>query len=166
MLFRSLHLNAPIMYDSDRRLKRDIATPAYGLAEVMALQPKSYRLNQGSDDREHLGFIAQDVQQVIPELVSEMRDGMLGVEYTGLIPVLTRAIQEQQAQIEALKGGAGGNAPAASIAKDATPPPLRVGSVGAAATSVAETWALPGAILVFAFAVAVHALVSAKTRRG
>jgi hypothetical protein len=92
---------------SDLRLKRDIGTSSYGLAEVMALAPKTYRWNEGNGgDGVHLGFIAQEVREIIPEVVVETKNGMLGMEYIGLIPVLTKAIQEQQAQIEALSAAA------------------------------------------------------------
>jgi hypothetical protein len=53
--------------------------------------------------KEYTGFIAQDVQKVFPDLVSEDADGKLAIDYFGLIPVLVEAIKEQQAEIEALK---------------------------------------------------------------
>ncbi len=162
-----LYVNGGIVAGSDLRLKRDIATASYGLAEVMQLQAKSYRWNEGSDDREHLGFIAQDIQPIIPELVSEMRDGMLGVEYTGLIPVLTRAIQEQQAQIEAqgakiqaLTNSADPSSAPGSIAAataDSEPAPANAPtptiSRETTGPSSLALWAITGAILVFAAAV-------------
>jgi hypothetical protein len=64
----------------------------------------------------HLGFLAQDVREVLPDLVTEMESGYLRVDYDGVIPVLTRAIQEQQAQIEAMKTGL--ESAAAPSAKD------------------------------------------------
>ena len=64
----------------------------------------------------NIGFIAQDVQEVIPELVNESillngKEGetKLGVEYNKMIAVLTNAIQEQQKQIEELKKLINGN---------------------------------------------------------
>jgi len=53
-------------------------------------------------DAEHIGLIAQEVQEVYPELVKEDQSGYLGVNYTGLIPVLIEAIKEQQATIDDL----------------------------------------------------------------
>lgn len=85
---------------SDIRLKRDIKDASYGLAEVLRLRPVTYRLNEG-DDRVHVGFIAQEVQKVVPEVVTSLGSGdMLGVEYSSLVPVLARSIQEQQKLIE------------------------------------------------------------------
>jgi hypothetical protein len=52
----------------------------------------------------HIGLVAQEVEAVFPELVTERRDGDKVVNYSGMIPVLLEAIKEQQAQIEALEG--------------------------------------------------------------
>jgi hypothetical protein len=49
-----------------------------------------------------LGFIAQEVQTVIPELVVSS-DDKLSVNYTGIIPILTKAVQELKAEVDALK---------------------------------------------------------------
>lgn len=49
-----------------------------------------------------IGFIAQEVKQVFPELVKEDKDGYLSVDYISLIPVLVEAIKTQQTQIEEL----------------------------------------------------------------
>lgn len=56
-----------------------------------------------SDNSTHLGLIAQDVREILPDIVKADEAGMLGINYTELIPVLINAIQEQQKQIEALK---------------------------------------------------------------
>ena len=50
-----------------------------------------------------IGFIAQDFQKVLPELVSENQDGYLGINYIGLIPVIVEALKEQNLIIEDLK---------------------------------------------------------------
>ena len=91
---------------SDARMKenvRDLDTTE----RLMQLRPVDYlwkhQATSDDPDRRNLGFIAQEVQQVFPELVSTSPDGKLGVEYTGLIAPLVKAIQEQQAIIEALE---------------------------------------------------------------
>jgi hypothetical protein len=89
---------------SDQRLKKDITNISYGLSAVMALRPVEYLMNTEADDaQKHLGFIAQEAQAVIPNSVSEMTGGMYGMDKTEIIPVLVKAIQEQQAMIEQLK---------------------------------------------------------------
>lgn len=54
-------------------------------------------------DKEQIGFIAQDLQKVFPELVDQNNEGTLGINYIGLIPVLVDAIKEQEMTIAALK---------------------------------------------------------------
>ncbi len=89
---------------SDQRLKKDIADIQYGLAAVLALRPTSYLMNEDDEaSKKHLGFIAQEAQEVIPEVVFDMQGGMLGMDKSAIIPVLVKAIQEQQAIIEQLR---------------------------------------------------------------
>ncbi|PWJ51123.1 endosialidase-like protein [Dyadobacter jejuensis] len=87
---------------SDRRSKENIELATCGLKEVMQMKPSSYNYINGSKS---LGFIAQEIVEVIPEVVNvpEDKNEMMSVRYSELIPVLTKAIQEQQAQIDALK---------------------------------------------------------------
>ncbi len=105
---------------SDKRYKNDITNINYGLAEVLKLRPVSYTwkdksLNVGTGI--NLGFIAQELQSIVPDVVvhsntevnketgkvdSEYSD-VYSVKYSELIPVLVKAIQEQQAEIETLK---------------------------------------------------------------
>ncbi|WP_340112984.1 tail fiber domain-containing protein [Maribellus mangrovi] len=55
-----------------------------------------------TDDRTRLGFLAQDVEALFPELVEEDKDGYKYVDYVGLIPVLVESVKEQQEQIDEL----------------------------------------------------------------
>jgi hypothetical protein len=85
---------------SDARLKKDVTDARYGLNEVLQLRPITYKLKEG-DGQTHVGFIAQEVQKLVPEVVSPLNSmGMLGVEYSSLVPVLAKAVQEQQKLIE------------------------------------------------------------------
>jgi hypothetical protein len=91
---------------SDARLKANIKNSTYGLAEVMKLRPVSYTMRKGGEAQ--VGFIAQEVQKVIPEVVSGKEGDVakgetLGISYGNMVAVLTKAMQEQQAEIEALK---------------------------------------------------------------
>ena len=63
------------------------------------MRPVTYDFKQGSDDR--IGLIAQELEEVIPEVVSG--NNIKAVNYIDLIPVLIKAIQEQQIQIDNLK---------------------------------------------------------------
>jgi hypothetical protein len=84
---------------SDYNLKDEIKNINYGLNEIMQIIPVSYTYK--SNGEHQLGFIAQDIGVIIPESVHF--DGYMGVDYQSIIPILTKAIQQQQAQIEALK---------------------------------------------------------------
>lgn len=90
---------------SDFRLKKNINNLQYGLKEVMALRPVSYILKSDSLEKTSLGLIAQEVQNLIPDVVTvgDDEEKLLGMRYTELVPVLIKAIQEQQQIIDNLK---------------------------------------------------------------
>ena len=102
---------------SDHRDKQAIRDITYGLAEVLQLRPVAFQWKAFPEEGEKLGLIAQEVQQVLPEIVRDTEwqhseaDGQrhpvdaerMGIFYADLIPVLIKAMQEQQAEIEALK---------------------------------------------------------------
>ena len=89
--------------ESDKRLKKDITPTKYDLKSVLKLNPVDYKLK--SNNKDQTGFIAQEVRDVIPELINGIEGDLekgetLSINYIGLIPVLTKAIQEQQSQID------------------------------------------------------------------
>jgi len=87
---------------SDIKLKKDIEPIPYGLDAINLLQPKKYKLKQ--DDSENLGLIAQDVEGIIDEIVSsDDKSDTKFLNYTQLIPVLIKAVQELSAKVEALE---------------------------------------------------------------
>jgi Chaperone of endosialidase len=87
---------------SDRKLKTNIKDLRYGLNEVMKLRPVSYTVR--ADNRSDIGFIAQEVEEVLPELVYTNKDtDMKSMSYGQLTSVLVNAIQDLKAQIDALK---------------------------------------------------------------
>jgi len=95
---------------SDRRSKTNIVNLDYGLAEVLQMQPVSFNWRNKNNPDTKLGLIAQDLQALIPEVVhshiwekNEVTEILakkeldrLGVYYSDLVPVLIKAIQEQQ----------------------------------------------------------------------
>jgi hypothetical protein len=89
---------------SDLRLK-DIEKPIENAVESLStLQTVYYSWKDSEDKSLHLGLIAQEVEEVYPELVSESSiDETKAVKYTELIPVLVAAIKELKAEIESLK---------------------------------------------------------------
>ena len=101
---------------SDKRLKENIKPIKTALDKVTKLQGVSFDWKDKHDalDREgnpiklkkwknDLGFIAQDVQKVVPELVRENEDGMLSVRHQSITPILLEAIKELKAEIDELK---------------------------------------------------------------
>lgn len=92
-----------VIQTSDSRFKKQITNSEYGLNTLMQMRPVTYYWKEGTTTRQ-LGFIAQEMQQLVPEAVTDPGNGeSLGMNYSTLIPVLTRAIQEQQEQIRTLK---------------------------------------------------------------
>ncbi|NNE25699.1 MAG: hypothetical protein HKN09_02540 [Saprospiraceae bacterium] len=92
--------NAGVWTDaSDRSRKYNIQDLNYGLSEVMSMRPSYYKMK--SDDSNAIGFIAQDMKEIIPEVVYG-EDGNLSMGYGQLTAVLVNAIKEQQALIDQL----------------------------------------------------------------
>jgi hypothetical protein len=93
---------------SDYRLKHDIQPMTGALAKVAQLKPVTYKWN--ADDSESQGFIAHELQAVVPECVTGEKDAVdaegnsvyQGIDTSFLVATLTAAIQEQQAIITAL----------------------------------------------------------------
>ncbi|MFK8055019.1 MAG: tail fiber domain-containing protein [Saprospiraceae bacterium] len=94
---------------SDRRFKKDIKELSGALDLVKALRGVSYDFRTGEfpkenfDDRNHIGFIAQEIQEVLPQTVFARGDGFLTVDYAAVTPVLVEALQELSKQVEALQ---------------------------------------------------------------
>lgn len=86
---------------SDRRAKRNIQPLQNALRIVSRLRPVRFRWR--SDGHGDVGFIAQDVQPILPDLVHRDRAGSYLLNYSGIIPVLVRAIQQQQREIDSLR---------------------------------------------------------------
>jgi len=86
-----------MMVASDRRYKNTIANLANSLSIIGQLRGTSYLLNnQEVSTDEQFGFIAQEVEKVLPNLVMTDHEGYKAVNYVGLIPVLTEGIKDQQ----------------------------------------------------------------------
>jgi len=93
---------------SDYRLKKDVFNIIYGINEIKQLRPVNYSLI--NNDTKCIGFIAHELQELIPELVIGKKneideDGkpvMQSVDYMHLTAVLVKGIQEQSEQIEVL----------------------------------------------------------------
>jgi hypothetical protein len=91
---------------SDIRLKKNITPLQNSISIIQKLNPVTYdkKMNLASLDYsiKENGFIAQELQKILPNLVHESsdKDKLLSVNYTAIIPILTKGIQEQQVIIE------------------------------------------------------------------
>jgi hypothetical protein len=84
--------------ESDARLKENIEDTPYGLNDILALTPRKFNWINGGDV-ENNGFIAQEVEEVLPALVSEGQ--WKSVDYQGITSILVKAIQELKATVDA-----------------------------------------------------------------
>lgn len=91
-----------VAVNSDVRFKKNIASLQHALNVVTSLEGVSYEWDRESfperyfDDKKHLGFIAQEVEAVIPELVSTDTRGYKAVNYQKVSTLLVEAMKEQQ----------------------------------------------------------------------
>lgn len=91
---------------SSARYKHDVSNLGLGLHAIMGLQPKRYFLDRqhGDPTKPYYGFLAEDGVGVLPELVGNDNVGRPNTfDYLGIVPILVRAVQEQQVEIEILR---------------------------------------------------------------
>ena len=96
-------LSGDLTINSDERLKDNIQPLGSTLNKLHQIEAKTYSLKKDEEHTPKIGVLAQEVQAVFPELVTEGADGILSVNYQGLVPVLINAINEQDAKIAALE---------------------------------------------------------------
>jgi hypothetical protein len=89
------------VYSSDKRLKENISYIQSGLNIIRQLKPVKFDYIKG--EKKQAGFIAQEVEEILPDIVTKGADGMLGMKTDSIIPYLVKAVQEQQQEIEGLK---------------------------------------------------------------
>ena len=91
------------VYNSDLRVKENIRNVINGLDLVNKLKPKHFDYINGQ--KNNLGFIAQEVQELIPQAVtiSDEKTGMLGLKTDFIVPYLVKAVQELKSELDQLK---------------------------------------------------------------
>ena len=89
--------------NSDIRLKNINSHIENAVEKLSTLQTINFSYKDDKFKKQNLGLIAQEVEKIFPELIDKNNDGMLGVRYTELVPVLIKAIQELKLEIETLK---------------------------------------------------------------
>lgn len=87
---------------SDSVWKDHIRPLEYGLPQILSLRPVTYRWKEANDGV-HAGFLAQEVQAVLPEAVRRSPEGVLVVDPMAIAATMTRAIQELSQRVEKLE---------------------------------------------------------------
>ena len=96
---------------SDANYKTNVTPMTDALSKVNALTPITYNWDSAKcknmivDNKNQIGLIAQDVEQIVPEVVYTDSNGMKYIDYGRLSVILLAGMKEQQAQITALQGG-------------------------------------------------------------
>ncbi len=87
---------------SDKRLKKNIKTISHGSETLLKLKLYEYNYTFEDQPKVHYGFMAQELQELLPELVSvgDDEEKSLSINYTETIPIIIKSIQEQQLIIE------------------------------------------------------------------
>jgi hypothetical protein len=109
IIANSSNLSAGVTCSSDIRYKKDITPLTNALSNVMQLRGVNYFWKTKEfpekqfPDTKQIGFIAQELEKVYPEVVFTDKDGYKSVDYSRLTPILVEAIKEQQKIIQQLQ---------------------------------------------------------------
>ncbi len=97
-------LSGTLTQNSDSRLKRNVEPLELNLEKLIQVKGYNYYWKSEAADQEiQTGVLAQELQKIFPSLVKKDKEGILSVNYIGLIPVLIESVKEQQKQIDELK---------------------------------------------------------------
>ena len=100
----NMQIDGTLTQSSDIRLKENITEIGDCISKVKAMRGVYYNKIQSNKEDVKVGVIAQEVETVLPELISKsLEDGFKSVAYSELTAVLINAIKEQQEIIEDLK---------------------------------------------------------------
>ncbi len=89
-------------YHSDARLKENIQPFEDGTLNKL-YDLEGVRFDWKESGKTDIGFIAQEVEKILPELVSQTDEGVMGVKYGNLVPLLVEAAKAQKVEIEELR---------------------------------------------------------------
>lgn len=92
-----------IALSSDSRYKENIILMSNSLSNLENITPVSYTRNDETSGRRHIGFIAQEMELVYPEVVHTDSEGMKSIAYANLTAVLVDSVKELSAEVKALR---------------------------------------------------------------
>jgi hypothetical protein len=99
-----LYVNGSIFNPSDINLKKNIEPITNDKSNsIINLEPVEFNYKDDKLQRKHLGFIAQDVEKIYPELVTGGENDVKSINYVEFIPLLVLKIQNQQKEIDELR---------------------------------------------------------------
>ena len=101
MVSGSIKASGTVVQGSDSRLKEDIYPIDNALSRIENIDGVYFTYKDSGE--KSIGVIAQDIQKILPEVVSEDNNGYLGVNYSGIVPVLIEAVREQSSIIKDLE---------------------------------------------------------------
>jgi hypothetical protein len=101
MVSGSIKASGTVVQGSDIRLKEDIQPIDNALSRINNIDGVYFTYKDTKE--KSIGVIAQDIQKILPEVVSEDNKGYLGVNYSGIVPVLIEAVREQNSIIKDLE---------------------------------------------------------------
>jgi hypothetical protein len=99
----SIYASANIVAYSDARSKTNVETISGALDKVDAIRGVTYNKVEDPEGIRYMGVIAQELQEVLPEVVAEGEDGRLAVAYGNIVGVLIEAVKELRAEVAELK---------------------------------------------------------------
>lgn len=91
---------------SDSRFKNDITNLTDAMSKIRKIRPVTYFWkdkefpDKNFDNTQQIGFIAQELEKIVPQAVAKNKDGYYAVNYSAIIPVLTAAVKEQDDKIQ------------------------------------------------------------------
>ena len=97
----SIRATGTVLQSSDERLKENIYPIDNSLDRINAIDGVYF--NWKDKEERNAGVIAQQVQKVLPEVVSEDKNGYLNVDYGGIVPLLLEAIKELESRVNELE---------------------------------------------------------------
>jgi hypothetical protein len=97
----NLLLAGNVISQSDRRIKTNIETIDGCLKKIENISGYTYNRLDLNDNKFHIGLIAQEVEEVFPELVTE-KNNIKGINYQGFIAILLNCIKELNEKIKSL----------------------------------------------------------------
>lgn len=103
-IYSDLYVNGSIFNTSDKNHKEEIELISDSKIEkLFDLEPVEYKLKTDTKSKKHFGLIAQDVEEIYPELINDNNLGFKAVNYMELIPLLLLKMKNMQKEIDELK---------------------------------------------------------------